>query len=208
MRLTFIFLLALLLALSSKVVQASEIKGEITVTEAGTQTTYHITAQHLEGYGTRVLLSSNDEDFLDVNLSVGNIPDSFFAKIILMGVMDPFLAMEILWGDGETLCRPYMLENGDTMTFRIKPEDAIGLYEQYAEQAMLSTASAEILRQLVTALEPELSYSFQTEGDVTKITMKSKTSVPDARYANGVILVQHQYFPTLVQHQAQLPSYE
>jgi len=201
LRLLFVCLFSIIFA---HAVQASEMKGAITVTEGSTQRTYHIKAQYQAGLGTRVLLSSDDDEVIDVTLSGESIPDSFFAKIILMGVMDPFFAMEMIWGSGEAIYRPYMQEDGDTLVFQIKPEDAMVMYELFSAQAMLSKTGAEVLRQLVIALEPEISYKFETQGDTIKISLKSKTSAPDIRYASGVMEIN----PTPIQHQAQLPSYE
>ena len=191
MRLLFAVLFSILMA---QAVQASEMnsemKGIITVEESDVKKTYHITAYHQAGYGTKVMLSSENENY-DINLSDGDVPDNFFAKIILMGVIDPFFIMEILWGNGETPCRPYMRQDGDFTVLKINPVDACCMYEEFAKQTTLSVPVTEILRQLVTALEPELNYRFHTDGDTTKIVIKSKTSAPDPRYVSGLILVRY-----------------
>lgn len=198
---------------------AAMLSGSGVIVEKEVEKPYYVAAQMKHGEN-RLRISLDDEE-LDLiftnnqiysnqvqNQNKENIT-TLFAKMVTLGVLDPFLILEILSGERKELYLPYMTTsatNPNQIELNISSTDFINLYEHWLPQVQEGTASKKILHQVLTGLSPTIKYTFHTDpktGHLTYIDMVSETCTPHTRRSYATFKV-----TSTIQEQCpgQLPS--
>ena len=185
-----------------------------TITDGEIQKLYQVIAQIRGDEETRLRLSI-DNEIINLILTDGNIYDdrmaeqkagSLFAKMVSLGVLDPFFMMEIISGKRTEMYSPYMsLGPGGTLQLNLSPGESATLYEHWtADFHNLLGAAADgmsdkeisvaegLLRQVLTALDVNVKYTFHIDPDslfITQIDIQSEIAAPEMRYSQAVIQV-------------------
>jgi len=182
-----------------------------------TQKHYQIVIQIRGDEETRLRLSL-DGEVINLILTDGNIYNdqmieqkagSLFAKLVSLGVLDPFFMLEILSGKRSDIYSSYMTHGpNNTLQLTLSPAESAVLYEHWtadfhsflgaAADGMSDTemSIAEgLLRQILTALEINVNYTFHLQPDtfaITHIDIRSEIAAPEIRSAQAVIHVSAQ----------------
>ncbi|MCL2421758.1 MAG: hypothetical protein FWD03_07870 [Defluviitaleaceae bacterium] len=191
-----------------------QLSGSGVITEDNVQNPYQITAQIHGTEETRLRLSVDNET-ISLILTNGNIYDdqmaeqkvsSLFAKMVSTGTLDTFFLLEILTGDRPEIYSPYITHGMDnTLQLSLSPSESSVLYEHWtsdfrsllgpAADSMsdkeLSTAEG-FVRQIFSALEANVQYTFHTNPDtgaITQIDIQSQTAAPQVRAVHAIIHV-------------------
>ena len=114
---------------------------------------------------------------------------SLFAKLAAQGLLDPLLVLEILSGKREDLYEEFMTTSSDnTVDMTIKAEDFILLYESWAPNLNESSIAENIVRQIITALDASVNYTFHYHPEtkeLTQIDIVSQCSAPEVRHGSA-----------------------
>ena len=173
---------------------------------------YQLAAQ-MRGYDECRFRLQMGSELISLILTDGKIYDEdrqeqkvagLFAKLVSLGVLDPFFLIEILDGQRDELYRPYMSLGPDgVVQLALSPKESLALYEAWTSdlrgllgaaadgmsQRELSLAET-FLRQILTSLEADVQYNFHIEnGLITKINIQSKTAAPEPRNCKAEILI-------------------
>ena len=162
-----------------------------TVTEDSCQKRFSMSA-YIHNGETRLRLHHPDSGAVNLILAHGNIydenfaeqkPAAVFAKLVHLGVLDPFLILEILSGNNMELYNSFMAKRADgTIVFSLTPADILMLGETWTDSALL--------KQILSALEPSVEYVFHIMPDGgLHIDIKLEASVPNLRHVEGVIQI-------------------
>ena len=168
-------------------------------------------AAYIDDTAARLRILIPNEEELEFIFSGGGIKcakgsqlSGTFAKLIIEGVLDPFLILEIVSGLRDDLYSPYLTEGpGNTMQLNIQPEDFFALYEKWIPHLDNLQLAEKFVRQIVSVLEASVSYTIHLDpntGDIAAIDIQSISHAPEARHSTASFKV------TQVQSQEQLPS--
>ena len=192
----------------------TQLSGSGSITEGENKKTYHITAQLISDGETRLRLSL-DNEIINLILTDGNVYNdqmteqkvgSLFAKLVSLGLLDPFFMLEIISGNRSEMYSPYMTFGPDnTLQLSLSSAESAVLYEHWtADFRSLLGAAADsmndkefsmaegLLRQVLTALDINVKYTFHIEPDthiITKIDMQSDIAAPEVRHSQASIKV-------------------
>ena len=184
------------------------------------QKSYQMIAQIRDDEETRLRLSI-DNEIINLILTDGNIYNdrmteqkagALFAKMVYLGVLDPFFILEIISGKRAEMYSPYMsVGPGGTLQLNLSPGESAALYEHWTADfhGFLGAAAdgmsdkeismAEgLLRQILTALDVNVKYTFHIDLDsliITQIDIQSEIAAPEVRYSQAVIQVLTQHNP-------------
>ena len=192
------------------------LSGSGSVTGSSIQKPYLITAQMRAGDVKESRLRiSTDSEVISLILTHGKIYDEqwaeqkvskLFAKLVSLGLLDIFLLIEILDGGRDELYLPYIVQGPDNiLLLKLSPAESLALYEQWTSdlRGLLGAAAdgmsaqelsiAEgFMRQIFTALEADVQYSFHIQPEtkrITQIGIQSQISAPDERLCQASIQV-------------------
>ena len=196
-----------------------------TITDGEIKKPYQVIAQMRGDEETRLHLSIDNEIInliiTDVNIYDDQMTEqkvgSLFAKMVSLGVLDPFFVLEIISGKRTEMYSPYMSLGPDgTLQLTMSSEESVVLYECLATDfhSLLGAVAdgmsdreismAEgLLRQILTALDINVKYTFHIEPDtliITQIDIQSKIAAPEVRHSQAVIHT--------IPSPRQLPSFE
>ena len=175
----------------------STLTGRGTLTEGGVCKRYHMTA-FIDESRSRLHITIDGESF-DLILTNGAIydsdmslqkPSALLAKIITLGVLDPFFVLEVLIGERSELYAPFMIHDDQKGTIKldINPSEFLALYDHWIPEVNESALVESFLRQILIALEPTVSYTFYLDdANITKIEITSRSSAPEVRHVRGIV---------------------
>jgi len=180
---------------------------------------YQLNAQMQAKQETRFRLNCADEE-LNLILTHGKIYDqhwqeqkvvNLFAKLVNLGLLDPFFIIEILDGSRDEFYSPYMRQISDNhIQLKLNPQESITLYEQWIsdlrglfgaaadDMSDLELSIAEgVLRQILSALEASVQYDFYIKDDkINQIEIQSEVAAPEARKTQTTITVSQALLPS------------
>jgi len=195
-----------------------QLTGSGTVAERDIQKPYQIIVQMRGDQETRLRLSL-DHEVISLILTDGNIYDdqmteqkagSLFAKLVSLGVLDPFFMLETISGKRTEMYSPYMTmassaapDSEHTLQLNLSPAESAILYKHWTADfySFLGAAAdgmsdrersiAEgLLRQILTSLEMHVSYTYHIQPDtlvITQIDIQSEIAAPEIRSAWATI---------------------
>jgi len=191
-----------------------QLSGSGIITEGDVQKLYRITAQ-IRGMEETRLRISLDRETINLILTNGTIYDdqmaeqkvsSLFAKMVALGILDSFFMLEILTGERTEIYSPYFTQGLDNMLqLNLSPAESIILYEHWTSdfRGLLGAAADNMsdrelslaegfMRQILSALEANIRYTFYIQPDthiITQIDIQSEISAPEARQTQASIHV-------------------
>ena len=148
--------------------------------------------------GTRLQLTLPTGEVMRLHLTEDSVFDDMweeqkisdlFARLVILGVLDPLFVLEVINGQRNYIYEPYMNPVSDsTIEFNLQPEDFLDLFECWVPHLGESSFTENILRQIIKELDASIDYTIHLENQtITQIDVKSQSSAPEVRLSQAVI---------------------